>query len=335
MKAQHILVVDDNAAITCLLERVLKSDGHSVAVASDGQQALNIVSSEHPDLILTDLDMPETNGYEVCRRVKCDPATRLIPVLIITGEQSWEAKLQSLELGADDFLTKPFDTVEVRTRCRSLLRTKRLIDELDTAEAVVFAFARAMEAKCGYTSGHAERVVAYALALASRAGVSEEEQVILRKGALLHDIGKIYVPDHILNKAGKLTAAEFTIIKQHPTQGARIVEPLRSVRDTIPVIRWHHERCDGQGYPDGLVGSETPILARILAVADVYDALSSDRPYRAALPRTECLRLLRESADGGGLDPQLVGYFCDEIASPADTPDYRAAIATSALGFPR
>jgi putative two-component system response regulator len=191
-----------------------------------------------------------------------------------------------------------------------------------------------MEAKCGYTSGHAERVVAYALALASRVGISEEQQVILRKGAILHDIGKIYVPDHILNKAGKLTAAEFTIIKQHPTQGARIVEPLRSVRDTIPVIRWHHERCDGQGYPDGLVGSETPILARILAVADVYDALSSDRPYRTALPLPECLNLLRDSADNGGLDPALVRCFCDEIA--ADHTDHSTAPSmASALAFAR
>jgi putative two-component system response regulator len=148
----------------------------------------------------------------------------------------------------------------------------------------------------------------------------------------LHDIGKIYVPDHILNKAGKLSAAEFTIVKQHPIQGARIVEPLRSVRDTIPIIRWHHERCDGLGYPDGLAGSETPLLARILAVADVYDALSSDRPYRAALPRPECLYLLRESASTGGLDPALVRCFCEEIADPVD--QGRVSMA-SALAFAR
>jgi putative two-component system response regulator len=327
--AQHILVVDDNELITRYLEQLLTNDGHRVATVCNGREAIEYVTKHRPDLILSDLDMPEMSGYELCRQVKTNPATQLIPVLIITGEHALEAKLKSWDLGADDFLTKPFDLIQVLARCRSLLKMKRLLGELDSAEAVVFAFARAVEAKCGYTWGHSERVVAYAMALGNRLGLSEIEQVALRKGAILHDIGKIHTPDAILNKPGALTPAEFDVIKEHPIQGARIVEPLRTIRDAIPIIRWHHERYDGHGYPDGLRGTETPILARILAVADVYDALSSERPYRLALPHSVCLQMLRDNADHGGLDPDLVRCFCDEIALPLDHCECREPEAES------
>jgi len=324
MNAQHILVVDDDDTIATLLEQLLTADGHRVTVARDGREALALVAGNLPDLILTDLDMPHMNGYEFCRRIKQEPATRLLPVLMITGRNAQEARLRAWELGADDFLTKPFDTVEVRARCRSLLRVKRLVDELDSAEAVVFAFARAVEAKCRYTWGHSERVTSYALALARQIGLPITEQEVLRKGGLLHDIGKINMPDAILNKPGPLTTEEFDIVKQHPVQGVRIVEPLRSIRDTIPLIRWHHERLDGRGYPDGLYGGSIPLLARILAVADVYDALSSERPYRPAMPHAECLRILRENASGGGLDPEMVRCFCDDrVAIPDNAGNHR------------
>jgi putative two-component system response regulator len=327
MNAQQILVVDDCPRITALLERMLKDDGHQVSVAADGQEALAAIAASPPDLILTDLDMPHVSGFELCNRVKRDPATRLIPILIITGEQAFAAKLRGWELGADDFLTKPFDRVEVLARCRSLLRLKRLVDELDSAEGVVFAFARTVEAKCRCTWGHSERVALYASMMASDLGLSEADQTALRKGAVLHDIGKICIPDAILNKPGVLTRDEFEIVKEHPIQGTHIVEPLRSIRDAIPLIRWHHERLDGQGYPDGLVGDAIPITARILAVADVYDALSSERPYRLALPQAVCIRSLCESANGGGLDPTVVRCFCQHLELPAGDSESHSSAA--------
>lgn len=314
MDALHILVVDDDENIRAVLEQLLTSGGHRVTLAQDGREALAQVAASPPELILTDLDMPHVNGYELCRWIKQNPATRLLPVLMITGHDEQEAKLRAWELGADDFLTKPFDTVEVLARCRSLLRVKQLVDELDSAEAVVFAFARAVEAKCPYTAGHSERVATYALALANQIGIGEDEKEVLRKGCLLHDLGKINMPEAILNKTGKLTAEEFDIVKRHPVQGVRIVESLRSIRDTIPLIRWHHERLDGNGYPDGLFGGAIPLLVRILAVADVFDSLSSERPYRSALPLPECLEILRANAADGGLDPELVRCFCEARA---------------------
>jgi putative two-component system response regulator len=307
---QHVLVVDDDATIARLLEQLLRAAGHRVTVARDGREGLDRVAERPPDLILLDLDMPALGGFEVCGRLKQDPATRLIPVVILTGQNAPEARLRAWELGADDFLTKPFLNVEVLARCLSFLRLKTLLDELDSAEAVVFAFARAVEAKCRYTRGHAERVADYALGLANRLGLPGPDHELLSRGALLHDVGKISTPDAILNKPGPLTPEEYAIIKQDPAQGARIVEPLRSVRAIVPLIRWHHERLDGRGYPDGLCGGQIPLLTRVLAVADVYDALTSERPYRAAVGPAASLEVLRADAAASGLDAELVRCFC-------------------------
>ncbi len=311
--APRILVVDDNPSAALLLEKLLAGEGYQVQTAGDGVAALAQVASAAPELILLDLDLPYLDGYEVCRQLKGDPATRWIPIVIISAQVASEAKLRAWDLGADEFLTKPFQCVEVVARCRSLLRVKSLLDDLDSAEAVVFAFARAVEAKSSYTQGHAERVTTYALALAAAVDLPAEQRAVLRKGALLHDIGKISVPDAVLDKPGPLTRDEFDIVKQHTVQGARIVEPLRSIRDTIPLIRWHHERMDGLGYPDGLAGECIPPVVRILSVADVYDSLASARPYRTAMPHARCLEILRRSAAEGGLDPDLVRVFTTEV----------------------
>jgi putative two-component system response regulator len=315
-ETQRILVVDDNQAIAGLLLRLLRAEGHDVAVTGDGAQALRAIASQPPDLILLDLDLPTVNGYDICRQLKGNPATRWIPIVIITGQAASEFKLHSWEMGADDFLTKPFRAVEVVARCRSLLRVKRLVDELDSAEAVVFGLARAMEAKSPYTFGHSGRVAEYAMKLAELAGVSEEDRQILHKGALLHDIGKISIPDAILNKPGPLTPDETLIIQQHTVQGAHIVEPLKSIRRVIPLIRWHHERIDGGGYPDGLSDEQIPMMVRVLSVADFYDSLASRRPYRPPLAQDQCLEMLRQNAFEGGLDPELVNLF-GESCQPA------------------
>jgi putative two-component system response regulator len=276
--------------------------------------ALDRLAAGPPDLVLLDLEMRHIDAYEVCRRVKQDAATRLVPIVLVTEQPGLQARLYAWELGADDFLTKPVRPVELLARCRSLLRTKRLIDGLDLDEAVIFALARAAEARSPYTHGHSERVKDYALRLARRLGLPEEQRELLGKGALLHDIGKGNVPDAILGKPGPLTAAEFERVKEHPVQGVFLVEPLPSLRDTLPLIRWHHERLDGQGYPDGLCGDAVPLLVRVLAVADVYHALTSERPYRSAIPPERGRKMLVNDALNGGLDPELVECFCALLA---------------------
>jgi putative two-component system response regulator len=311
----RVLVVEDNASISWLLRQGLLAEGYEVEVAEDGVQALEAVARRRPDLILLDLGLPHISGDEVCRRLKNDPATRIIPIVMVTAQGEVQSKLDAWEYGADDFLTKPFHLVEVTIRCRSMLRIKRLLEERDSAESVVYALARAVEAKSPYTHGHSERVTQYALTLAGALHMAERDLEVLRKGALLHDIGKISIPDDILNKPGKLTAAEYDVVKTHAAQGAHIVEPLHSVRDAVPLIRWHHERLDGKGYPDGLEGDQIPKLVRILSVADVYDSLSSERPYRGPIPHERCLQMLREDAVGGGLDLDLVVVF-SEVVTP-------------------
>jgi putative two-component system response regulator len=309
----RILVVDDNPGVRNLLREVLGAEGHEVDLAADGPDALARAAAVRPDLVLLDLDLPGLDGYEVCRRLKRDPATRLVPVVIITAQGEFSNRLAAWEFGADEFLTKPFQVVEVTARCRSLLRIKRLIDERDSAEAVVFALARAVEAKSPYTHGHSERVTRYALALAEDVGLRADDREVLRKGALLHDIGKISVPDAVLNKPGALTPDEYAVVRDHTLQGAHIVEPLATLRDLVPFIRWHHERPDGRGYPDGLAGDAIPLPVRVLSVADVYDSLASERPYRGRVPHAKCLEMLRELALNGGLDPELVAHFCGRV----------------------
>ncbi|HEX3150669.1 MAG TPA: HD domain-containing phosphohydrolase [Gemmataceae bacterium] len=317
---RQILVVDDDPTVGAALEQILKHEGYHVTRARDGRGAIKVVDASPPDLILLDLNMPNMGGFEVCKRIKGNPATTLLPIVIVTGESEFDARMQAWEVGADDFLTKPFQLVEVLARCRSLLRTKQLIDELDSAQSVLFAFARTLEAKSRYTQGHSERVTRHALWLAERVGVPATERETLRRGSLLHDIGKISIPDAVLDKPARLTPEEYAVVKRHPEEGVRMVESLRSIRDVIPHIRWHHERMDGGGYPDGLFAANIPLAVRVLSVADVYDALATERPYRPALAIDECFRIMHADAAGGGLDPELVKEFCADPPIPEQGP---------------
>jgi putative two-component system response regulator len=313
-RTHRILVVDDNLNVSDLLKLVLVREGYEVRTASNGLEALACVPEFRPHLLLLDLTMPHLCGDEVCRRLKKDPATQLTQIIIVTANADMQNRVDAWEYGADEFLTKPFHLIEVTTRCRSLLRTRQLLEERESAETVVFALARAVEAKSPYTQGHSERVTAYAQGLASALGIPEDQRELLRKGSLLHDIGKLSIPDAILDKPGQLTGEEFEIVKSHTVQGAHIVEPLVSLRNTVPLIRSHHERLDGKGYPDGLAGDAIPLLVRILSVSDVYDSLASQRPYRPALPLDQCLAILRENALDGGLDRELVALFIEMMS---------------------
>ncbi len=307
-----VLVVDDVQANRDLLEGHLDQLGYDVRQARDGLEALEAVAAEEPDLVLLDIDMPRMDGITLCRRLKADSLRRLVPIVLITAHQDRATRLRGLEAGADDFLTKPFDSAELLVRTKSLLRDRELNKQLDAAEGVVMALARVIEARDRYTIHHAERVGLYSREIGRAHGLTGDDLDILYKGGVMHDLGKIVIPAEILLKQGSLTDIERQIMETHAPAGARIAEPLRSVARFLPIIRHHHERVDGRGYPDHLAGSEVPLGARIAAIADAWDAMTSDRPYRAALDRDEAVARVRAGA-GSQWDADVAATFIDLV----------------------
>jgi putative two-component system response regulator len=324
-----VLVVDDEAVNRKLAQELLTSRGYQVAVASDGEEAVSKVRAIRPDLILLDVMMPRLDGLQTCRILKQDDETRLIPVVLLTALSSMEDRVAGIEVGADDFLTKPFNKVELLARVRSLIRVKHLNDQLERTENILFALAVAVEAKDPYTEGHLHRLEEYASRISSALALPAHAKQVNEYGALLHDIGKIGIPEAILNKPGKLTPEEFAIIKQHPEIGERICRPLRLGAEISPIVRGHHERWDGGGYPDGLAGEAIPLGARIVAVADAFDAMTTDRPYRKALALEKAWKILREGA-GTQWDAAVVDAFASVPAGRVGVTD-SAAHAAGAL----
>jgi putative two-component system response regulator len=307
-----VLVVDDMAANRDLLQGHLDDLGYEVREARDGIEALDAVAAEEPDLILLDIDMPRLDGIAVCEQLKAHPIRRLIPIVILTASSDRETKLRGIAAGADDYLSKPFDAKELLIRTKVLLRQRALNQRLDATEGVLFALARAVEARDRHTIHHAERVGRYAEAIGAAYGLTHEDGEMLYHGGVLHDLGKIAIPDAILLKPGPLTASEFATMRQHSVEGERICLSLRSVSHYLPIIRHHHERIDGTGYPDHLAGMDIPIGARITAIADGWDAMVSDRPYRAGLDEEEAVRRLRQGA-GTQWDSGFVRIFLDLV----------------------
>jgi len=305
----RIVVADDDPANVEVLERWLGRDGHVVYRAFNGEEAMAIVAQQQPDLVLLDVMMPKLTGFEVCLALKRDPATRLIPVVLVTALQNAGDKIQGIEAGADDFLTKPINPPELQARVRSLLRLKRHTDDLDSAEAVIFSLALTIEARDAFTEGHCQRLSTYATALGEALRLSGDDLQALRNGGVLHDIGKVGVPDAILLKRGALTPDEFEIMKQHTVIGDRLCGTLRSLKRARPIVRHHHERLDGSGYPDGLHGEEIPLLAQIIGVVDVFDAVAEARPYKPAAPLDHACRELELEATRGWKRADLVGEF--------------------------
>ncbi len=316
-KVPKILVADDEKESANVLKEILKANGYDVTVASDGQEAMGHIrrNPRGYDLFVLDIFMPHVSGNEILIAVKSKEETRLTPVIMITGLGDEKDKIAAIDNGCDDFLTKPYSVTELLARVRSLLKMKFANDDLDGAENVIFSLARAIEAKDAYTQGHTERVSQLALSLGELLGLSKDEKDALFKGGILHDIGKIGVPDSILNKPGKLNDAEFEIIKKHPDIGAKICTKLNSIKSAIPVIRSHHEKLDGSGYPDGLKGDALPAVARIMAIVDVYDALTSTRSYRAAMPKERAIQILFKEADEGWWDKEILVEF-EGIVNP-------------------
>ena len=301
-----ILVADDNEATRDLLCTMLARQGYHTIPARDGDEAMRLLADHPVELALLDVMMPGRTGLDVCELVKSNAHTRLVPVVLVTGLSDTQDRVRGIEAGADDFLTKPVAREELLARVRSLLRLKQFTDELESAETVVCTLARSIEAKDTYTEGHCDRLSRLSVDLATRLGLPEEDCVTLRRAGVVHDVGKVAVPEHILLKPGPLTPEERKVIEQHPVIGERICKPLKSFRRVLPVIRHHHEKQDGSGYPDGLRGAAIPLTARILQTVDIYDALTTDRPYRKALSHTEAMATMRKEVDRGWWDKTLV-----------------------------
>lgn len=305
----RILVVDDNPNTMTLMQDLLASRGYDVVAVPDATHAEAEMFRRPPDLVLSDVVMPGKSGYELCRELKDNPATRLIPFVLITGLTEREDRVRGIEAGADDFLSKPIFPEELFARVKSLIKLKEFTDELETAESVLCTLGLSVESRDPYTEGHCERLAQNASELGRHLRLDEEEITALRRGGYLHDLGKIAVPDEILKKGANLNSDEWAIMRKHPVTGENICRPLKSLRLVLPIIRNHHEHFNGTGYPDGLEGTQIPLLARILQVVDVYDALTTTRPYKPALTHEQAAATMREEARAGLWDPELVRPF--------------------------
>ncbi len=316
--APKILVVDDHAASRMAAVAVLAMEGYEVIEADSGFTGVELVAQKAPDLILLDVMMPEMDGFQVCQLLKQNEHTRLIPIIFISGLNDRRSRIRGIEVGADDFLSKPFDRLELTARVKSLVTQKRLNQELDHAEQVLFSIARAIESRDPKTGDHCERLVKFGKAFGEYLNLTRNQIRDLMWGGYLHDIGKVAIPDAVLLKTGKFTAQEWDIMKQHVLIGEKICQPLRNIRGVIPIIRHHHERWDGSGYPDGLVGEDIPYLAQVFQMIDIFDALISERPYKRAFTLEEAKALMAEETALGWRNPRLMQQFTEFISSFQD-----------------
>jgi len=314
-QAPTVLVVDEQDVNRRLIKGIFKATGYKILEAKRPSDALAIVAAREIDLVIVDLVMPEMSGIDFCRLLKGDRRTQLIPIVMTAASQGTDLEMAGLESGADEFLIKPLKPSIVRTRVRTMLRHKALIGSLEEAETILFALAQLVEKRDHYTGLHCQRLAAYGVAMGQALGLTKHELVALYRGGYLHDIGKIAVPDSILFKQGVLNEEEWQVMRQHTLRGEEICRPMKTLKPVLPIIRSHHERWDGEGYPDGLAGDEIPLLARILQVADIYDALTTARSYKQAFSHERAVAILAEEAKRGWRDPELVALF-SEITRP-------------------
>ena len=315
-----ILLVEDDAGVRRVLADLLGGLGYEVVSANSAEQALNVLDVVAPDIILTDVHLGAMSGIELCSRVKNDPRYELTPVVILTAVSELGSRVAGLAAGADDFFSKPVEFAELRARVATLLRVKVLVDQLERTEAVITTLALTIEVRDAYTSGHSDRLAHYAVAVGRALGVDARTLRALRLAGYLHDLGKLAVPDSILLKPGLLDAQERKLMQAHPIVGSDLVQGLRGLDLVRPIIRHHHERLDGSGYPDGLKGEAIPLGARIISCVDVYDALHSPRPYRSALPQNKAVSVLLRETDSGYWDPAIVCTFVDVLRDLKDDP---------------
>ena len=317
----RVLVADGNATIRKLLRHSLAADEFEVIEANDGKEALELAMQRpEPHAILIDARIGGLDGLEVCRRLKSDMQYRTIPVIVMTTSGSNEDISEAVDAGADEFLSKPVNRGELQVRIRSITRMHKGNTEMIGAESVALSLARAVASKDGYSSGHVEQVANYAVAFGKTLGMYSGELKMLRYGAILHNVGKIAIPDSILEKTGPLTPRERALFHQHPRVGCDICAPLKPLGPVLPIIRHHKEHFDGTGYPDGLRSNEIPLKAQIVGIVDVYSALTNDRPFRRAKTHVEAIEILRDRARHGIHDPELIEKFCEAVATDENAP---------------
>jgi putative two-component system response regulator len=303
-----LLVVEDDPAMLVAFRDVLEGAGYNVLTASNGEAALKLLETELPNLILSDISMPVMDGYKLFEAVRQHPNGTAIPFIFLTARGTREDTFYGRSLGADDYITKPVTTKELLSAVKARLERSdelKLIQLKAAYKDSLFALAGAIEMRDPYTHAHMHRLGAYSKALATDMEWNAEELEDLEYGAILHDIGKIYIPDKVLRKNGKLDDDEWSEMRKHPEVGARMIRDIPYLAPAVPLVKHHHERWDGKGYPDGLEGEAIPVGARLLAVTDAFDAMTSDRPYRKALSSDDAYaEILRGS--GKQFDPHMV-----------------------------
>jgi putative two-component system response regulator len=330
-KTSTILIVDSLEINRRLLKAMLKSANYRFLEAKRATEALALMESERVDLVILDLMIPEMSGPEFCRRLKTNRKTKLVPILLLTSVQGVENEIHGIDSGADEYLTKPLHPAVVRARIRAMLRNKAAVDSLEEAETILFALAQAVECRDHYTAGHCARLANYSVAMGMALGLPRTDLLALYRGGYLHDIGKIGIPDRILHGLTDLTEEEWAIMHTHTVEGERICRPMKSLAPVLPIIRSHHERWDGKGYPDRLAGEDIPLLARIMQVVDIYDALTTARTYKPAMPHEEAVRILLSEAGNGWRDPDLVSIF---VSLSSSQPLVELRSAEAALEWP-
>ena len=315
----RVLIVDDEPDQRALGRAILQPPKYEAFEAASGEEALAAIRAQSFDAVVLDRRLPDIDGDEVCRRVREELRELMLPIIMVTGSGGGDSALSSgLQAGASDFLRKPYSAQEFISRIDAAINRKRLTDQLESAESVLFALARMVEAKDGNTGDHCSRLAQYAVRFGRALGLSGEQLLALRRGGVLHDIGKLGIPEHILLKPGSFTPAEWEVMKTHPIIGEQLCSELKSFRLTVQIIRSHHERWDGSGYPDGLAGEDIPLLARIFQICDIYDALSYERPYKPALAPAAVEKIMREETERGWRDPALMSVFLDVLAREPD-----------------
>ena len=304
-----VLIVDDEAQVRGLLVALLKPRGYVTRTAGSAEEAQEQLKTFWPDVLLLDLHLPGRSGQDILTELRADPVTRLLPVIMITGGATEEERFRAMAGGVTDFVAKPWASEELLARIRSLVRMKRFTDALEHAEHVIVALARTIDARDPYTARHSERVSVYAGRLGARIGLTGFELEAVKRGGLFHDIGKIAIRDAVLLKPSPLTPEEMAEIRKHPVVGRDLLSGMKTLSFALDVVYGHHERLDGSGYPDGLSGEFIPLTARVTTIADIFDALTTARVYRAALTRTEALAIMAGEANRGWWDPRLLDTF--------------------------
>ena len=305
----RVLVVDDDPVVATTFGRLLSASGYQVEIAGDGLSALAAVDRQAPDVVLLDVKMPQMDGFEVCEALKRDSVTRLTPVILVTGLSHRDHRIRGLNAGADDFLSKPVDSLELLARVGALVRLKRYTDDLDSASSIIMTMTEMIESRDGRQQGHCYRMANRAAALGRRLGLSAADIQSLYRGGFLHDIGMLAISDTVLRKSGTLTPEEYELIKSHTVVGDQLCSKLRSLQAVRPIIRHHHEHEDGSGYPDRLRGEAIPLLAAIVGIVDVFDAITVQRPYQSAQTEEKALSVLWQEVDVGWRRRELVEEF--------------------------